>query len=80
VYFRKVLEEISVGGLMLDETVDVMHKAKLLSKLDHPSFVQFHDSFIDGEYFCIVKEYCEVSLLVYLRIRRLSCLYLTNHL
>jgi len=80
VYFRKVLEEISVGGLMLDETVDVMHNAKLLSKLDHPSLVQFHDSFIDGEYFCIVTEYCEVSLLVYLRIRRFSCLYLTNHL
>jgi len=74
------LKEISVGDLMPDETVDAMHEAKLLSKLDHPSIVQFHDSFIDGEYFCIVTEYCEVSLSVYLRTRRFSCLYLTNHL
>ncbi|KAL4233987.1 Serine/threonine-protein kinase Nek11 [Mactra antiquata] len=55
----KVLKEISVGDLQPDETVDAMHEAKLLSKLDHPSIVQFHDSFIDGEYFCIVTEYCE---------------------
>lgn len=57
---RKVLKEISVGDLQPDETVDAMHEAKLLSKLDHPSIVQFHDSFIDGEFFCIVTEYCEV--------------------
>lgn len=55
----KVLKEISVGDLQPDETVDAMHEAKLLSKLDHPGIVQFHDSFIDGEYFCIVTEYCE---------------------
>ncbi|XP_060557286.1 serine/threonine-protein kinase Nek11-like isoform X2 [Ruditapes philippinarum] len=55
----KVMKEISVGDLQPDETVDAMHEARLLSKLDHPSIVQFHDSFIDGEYFCIVTEYCE---------------------
>ncbi|XP_052818937.1 serine/threonine-protein kinase Nek11-like isoform X2 [Mya arenaria] len=55
----KVLKEISVGDLQPDETVDAMHEAKLLSKLNHPSIVKFHDSFIDGEYFCIVTEYCE---------------------
>lgn len=55
----KVLKEISVGDLQPDETVDAMHEAKLLSKLDHPGIVQFHDSFIDGEYFCIVTEFCE---------------------
>lgn len=55
----KVLKEISVGDLQPDETVDAMHEARLLSKLDHPSIVQFHDSFIDGEFFCIVTEYCE---------------------
>ena len=55
-----MLKEISVGDLQPDETVDAMHEAKLLSKLDHPGIVQFHDSFIDGEYFCIVTEFCEV--------------------
>ncbi|XP_052229979.1 serine/threonine-protein kinase Nek11-like isoform X2 [Dreissena polymorpha] len=55
----KVLKEISVGDLQPDETVDAMHEARLLRQLDHPSIVQFHDSFIDGESFCIVTEYCE---------------------
>lgn len=55
---------------MPDETVDAMHEAKLLSKLDHPSIVQFHDSFIDGEFFCIVTEYCEVCAVI---IVMLSC-------
>ncbi|CAH1779518.1 unnamed protein product, partial [Owenia fusiformis] len=55
----KVLKEISVGDLQPDETVDAMHEAKLLSKLDHPGIVKFHDSFLDGEFFCIVTEYCE---------------------
>ena len=63
-FCSKVLKEISVGDLQPDETVDAMHEAKLLSKLDHPGIVQFHDSFIDGEYFCIVTEFCEVRILL----------------
>ncbi|KAK0045182.1 serine/threonine-protein kinase Nek11 [Biomphalaria pfeifferi] len=55
----KVLKEIPVGDLQPDETVDAMHEARLLSKLDHPGIVKFHDSFIDSEYFCIITEYCE---------------------
>ncbi|KAK7114041.1 serine/threonine-protein kinase Nek11-like [Littorina saxatilis] len=56
---QKVLKEISVGDLQPDETVDAMHEARLLSRLDHPSIVKFHDSFIDGEFFCIITEYCD---------------------
>lgn len=55
----KVLKEISCGDLAPDETVDAMHEAKLLSKLHHPNIVRFHDSFLDGEFFCIITEYCE---------------------
>lgn len=55
----KVLKEISVGDLAPDETVDAVSEAKVLSKLNHPGIVKFHDSFIDGESFCIVTEYCE---------------------
>ncbi|XP_061198174.1 serine/threonine-protein kinase Nek11-like [Saccostrea echinata] len=58
-YDLKVLKEISVGDLQPDETVDAVREARVLSKLDHPSIVKFHDSFIDGESFCIVTEYCE---------------------
>ncbi|KAI8479488.1 Serine/threonine-protein kinase Nek11 [Branchiostoma belcheri] len=36
-----------------------MHEAKLLSKLDHPGIVKFHDSFLEKENFCIVTEFCE---------------------
>lgn len=55
----KVMKKISVGDLQPDETVDAMHEANLLAKLDHPGIVKFHDSFLDGEFFCIVTEYCE---------------------
>ena len=51
---RKVLKEISCGDLAPDETVGAMHEAKLLSKLHHPNIVKFYDSFLDGEFFCIM--------------------------
>ena len=57
---RKVLKEIAVGDLQPDETVDAVHEARLLSKLDHPGIVKFHDSFLEGDFFCIITEYCEV--------------------
>jgi NIMA (never in mitosis gene a)-related kinase len=46
-----------------DETIESVHEANLLSKLDNPYIVRYHDSFLDGEYFCIITEYCEVLLL-----------------
>lgn len=55
----KVLKEIPCSDLAPDETVDAMHEAKLLSKLHHPNIVKFYDSFLDGEFFCIITEYCE---------------------
>lgn len=58
-YELKVLKEISVGELQPDETVDAVREARVLSKLAHPNIVKFHDSFIDGEAFCIITEYCE---------------------
>ncbi|KAF6019940.1 NEK11 [Bugula neritina] len=55
----KVLKQIPCGELQPDETVDAMHEAKLLSKLENPGIVKFYDSFLEGEFFCIVTEYCE---------------------
>ena len=59
-YHSKVLKEIAVGDLQPDETVDAMHESSLLRNLDHPGIVKFHDSFVDGGFFCIVTEFCEV--------------------
>ena len=59
-YCRKVLKTIPQNEFESDETIEGMHEVRLLSKLKHPGIVQLHDSFTDGEYFCIVTEYCEV--------------------
>ncbi|XP_062980456.1 serine/threonine-protein kinase Nek11 [Elgaria multicarinata webbii] len=55
----KVLKEISVGDLKPNETVEANVEAQLLSKLDHPAIVKFYTSFVEGESFCIITEYCE---------------------
>ena len=60
--YSKVLKEIPVGDLQPDESLDAVHESNLLRNLDHPSIVKFHDSFIDGEFFCIITEYCEVGV------------------
>lgn len=42
-----------------DESIESVHEANLLSKLDNPYIIKYFDSFLDGEYFCILTEYCE---------------------
>ncbi|ELT89257.1 hypothetical protein CAPTEDRAFT_177924 [Capitella teleta] len=56
---KKALKEIPVGDMQPDETLEASHEAKLLRNLDHPGIVKFYDSFIDGEFFCIVTEFCD---------------------
>ncbi|KAM6450853.1 serine/threonine-protein kinase Nek11 isoform 2-T2 [Liasis olivaceus] len=56
---QKVLKEISVGNLKPNETVEANLEAQLLSRLDHPAIVKFYTSFVEGESFCIITEYCE---------------------
>lgn len=58
---RKVLKEVSIGDMQPDESIESVQEAHLLSKLDNPYILKYHDSFLDGEYFCIVTEYCEVK-------------------
>ena len=61
---RKVVKKVFVGNLRADETVDAAHEAGLLRNLSHPGIVHFYDSFIEAEFFCIVTEFCDVSLAV----------------
>lgn len=51
-----------MGNLLADETVGAAAEAHLLKSLDHLNIVKFYDSFVEGEFFCIVTEYCNVSL------------------
>jgi len=53
---------VFVGNLRPDETVDADHEAKLLRNLNHSGIVRFYDSFVEAEFFCIVTEFCDVSL------------------
>lgn len=56
---KKVLKRIHVGDIEPGETNDAKKEATLLSRLHHENVVQFHESFFDGKYFCIVTEYCD---------------------
>lgn len=56
---KKVLKRIHVGDIEPGETNDAKKEAILLSRLHHENVVQFHESFFDGKYFCIITEYCD---------------------
>ena len=55
----KVIKFISIIDIMLDETIDAVKEARVLSKLNCPYIITFYDSFIEDSMFCIVTEYCE---------------------
>ena len=38
---------------------DAKREAKILKQLNHKNIIQFHDSFISKDDFCIVTEYCD---------------------
>jgi serine/threonine protein kinase len=58
----KVLKEISISDMESDESIESVQEAQLLSKLDNPYILKYHESFLDEDFFCIVTEYCEVNL------------------
>ncbi|XP_065814111.1 uncharacterized protein [Labrus bergylta] len=63
----KVLKQIPLGDLRLDETVRATQEAHLLSQLHHPAILTFYHSFLEGDAFCIITEYCQGSGLPPLR-------------
>ncbi|CAL8236803.1 unnamed protein product [Arctogadus glacialis] len=56
---KKVLKEIPLGGLRANETVQASLEARLLSRLHHPHILRFFHSFLEGDAFCIITEYCQ---------------------
>jgi serine/threonine protein kinase len=40
-------------------SADAQREAKILKKLNHKNIIQFHDSFIFRDEFCIVTEFCD---------------------
>ncbi|XP_059196118.1 serine/threonine-protein kinase Nek11 [Centropristis striata] len=55
----KVLKQVPVGDLRPDETVRAVQEAQLLSSLQHPAILSFHLSFLEGDAFCILTEFCQ---------------------
>uniref|UniRef100_A0A8C4HFW5 non-specific serine/threonine protein kinase n=1 Tax=Dicentrarchus labrax TaxID=13489 RepID=A0A8C4HFW5_DICLA len=55
----KVLKQIPLGDLRPDETVRATQEAHLLSQLHHPAILTFYHSFLEGDAFCIVTEFCQ---------------------
>ncbi|XP_033181470.1 serine/threonine-protein kinase Nek11 [Mastacembelus armatus] len=55
----KVLKQIPLGDLQPDETVRATQEAQLLSQLHHPAILTFYHSFLEGDAFCIITEYCQ---------------------
>uniref|UniRef100_A0A1I8G9L5 non-specific serine/threonine protein kinase n=1 Tax=Macrostomum lignano TaxID=282301 RepID=A0A1I8G9L5_9PLAT len=55
----KVLKEVQIGEVDPDETLEVVHEAKLLGKLDHSAILKFYNCFMEPPSFCIVTEYCD---------------------
>lgn len=58
---RKALKAIFTEDISPNESTDAEHEVAILARLRHANIVRFYDSFIDGSYFCIVTEYCEVN-------------------
>lgn len=58
---RKALKAIFIEDVSPNESIDAEHEVAILARLRHSNIVRFYDSFIDGTYFCIVTEYCEVN-------------------
>ena len=49
---------------IVNKVVEITKEATNLARLTHPYILQYVDSFRDGNFYCIVTEYCEVSVIL----------------
>jgi len=68
---RKAIKRIDLQKLVGDEKLEIINKvleigkeATDLASLTHPHILQYVDSFRDGNFYCIVTEYCEVCVIL----------------
>ena len=49
---------------IINKVLEIGKEATDLASLTHPHILQYVDSFLDGDFYCIVTEYCEVSFIL----------------
>ena len=64
---------------LVNKVVEITKEARILTGLNHPHILQFVDSFCDGDFYCIVTEYCEVCV-VLLVLEKLFLIIFTNRI
>jgi serine/threonine protein kinase len=42
----------------------ITDEAKILARLNHPNIIKYFDSYLHGNSYCIVTEFCEVCILL----------------
>jgi len=62
---------------IVNKVVEITKEATNLARLTHPYILQYVDSFLDGDFYCIVTEYCEVSVILRV-VEKLFLILFTN--
>lgn len=56
-----VVKEINTTSLSAKQKAATMDEVLVLSKLNHPNIVKYHDCYMDAVYINIVMEYCNAG-------------------
>lgn len=57
----EALKKVDLRSLSKNQIKDAEHEIHILKNLNHPNILQFHDSFISGNYLCIITEFCALG-------------------
>jgi serine/threonine protein kinase len=47
-----------------NQITKIIDEAKILARLNHPNIIKYFDSYLHGNSYCIVTEFCEVCILL----------------
>mmetsp|Transcript_44388 Transcript_44388/g.96433 ORF Transcript_44388/g.96433 Transcript_44388/m.96433 type:complete len:478 (-) Transcript_44388:331-1764(-) len=56
---RRVCKTVDIGNVSAKESKSAVQEAWLLKTLRHPCIVRYQDSFVEGDWLCVVMDYCE---------------------
>ncbi len=54
-----VMKQIDIAKMNTAQREEALNEAKILSSLNSPYIVAYHESFIENEKLCIIMEYCD---------------------